>query len=37
MPMIKAKSGRQLKPVEVNPDCRWEQARIRSQGLVKAE
>ena len=27
----------QLKPVEVNPDCRWEQACIRSQGLVKAE
>ncbi|MDJ0558689.1 MAG: hypothetical protein PX638_06180 [Microcystis sp. M53599_WE4] len=26
-----------LKPVEVNPDCRWEQACIRSQGLVKAE
>jgi hypothetical protein len=26
-----------LKPVEVSPDCRWEQACIRSQGLVKAE
>jgi hypothetical protein len=26
-----------LKPVEVNPECRWEQGCIRSQALVKAE